>query len=132
MHALGRIFEFELRCERVKMFLQIFFQQAHNDHQRTAETLLHHGADVTLTDDRGLTPVDLAKTRKMKNTLREAWTEATQKNAQTELAPIRKTVGQGPRLAGRDESPKGRKPKGEVIFEVHIFSSFRNFSKDVL
>ena len=92
--------------------------QAHNDHQRTAVTLLQRGADVTLTDDRGLTPVDLAKTRKMKTTLKEAWAEATQNNAPPELAPVRATASResGSRSSLREESPARR--KGEVIFDV--------------
>lgn len=101
------------------MFITIFpFQQAHNDHQRTAVTLLQHGADVTLTDDRGLTPVDLAKTRKMKTTLKEAWAEATQNNSPLELAPVRTTQSResGSRLSLREESPTRK--KGEVIFDV--------------
>ncbi|KAK7480430.1 hypothetical protein BaRGS_00028349 [Batillaria attramentaria] len=88
---------------------------AHNDHQTTAVTLLQNGADVTLTDDRGLTPVDLAKTRKMKTTLKEAWTEATQKKQTTELAPVRNPSRDGSRLSKRDASPE--KKKGEVIFD---------------
>jgi hypothetical protein len=107
--------------------------QAHNDHQSTAVTLLEHGADVTLTDDRGRTPVDLAKTRKMKTTLKEAWTEATQGASQPELGPVRTVAsresGQGSRVSLRDDSPGGRKRGGEVIFDVsvHYDSDFSIF-----
>ena len=73
---------------------------------------------MTLTDDRGLTPVDLAKTRKMKTTLKEAWAEATQNNSPLELAPVRTTQSResGSRLSLREESPTRK--KGEVIFDV--------------
>lgn len=90
--------------------------QAHNDHQLTAVTLLQHGADITLTDDRGMTAVDLAKTRKMKTTLREAWAEATQKCKPAELGPVRLTSREESKLYMHDESHKPR--KGEVVFEV--------------
>lgn len=38
--------------------------------------MLKYGADVTITDDHGKTPVDVAQTRKMKHTLKDAWTAA--------------------------------------------------------
>ena len=74
---------------------------------------------MTLTDDRGLTPVDLAKTRKLKAILKEAWTEATQSSSQPELAPVKTNPGRegGSRLSLREESP-ARRRGGEVIFDV--------------
>ena len=36
-----------------------------------ASTLLDNGADVTLVDDSGLTAVDVAKTKKVRNTLKQ-------------------------------------------------------------
>lgn len=35
-----------------------------------ANTLLNHGADITIVDDSGNTAVDLAKTKRMKSVLR--------------------------------------------------------------
>ncbi|PVD33929.1 hypothetical protein C0Q70_05191 [Pomacea canaliculata] len=83
--------------------------------QLTAVTLLQHGADITLTDDRGMTAVDLAKTRKMKTTLREAWAEATQKCKPAELGPVRVTSREESKLYMHEENHKAR--KGEVVFE---------------
>nr|KAG5694619.1 hypothetical protein BaRGS_014714 [Batillaria attramentaria] len=81
--------------------------------EKLVETFIGGGSEP---DDRGLTPVDLAKTRKMKTTLKEAWTEATQKKQTTELAPVRNPSRDGSRLSKRDASPE--KKKGEVIFDI--------------
>ncbi|XP_072182009.1 uncharacterized protein [Diadema setosum] len=56
---------------------------------QVANTLLHHGADVTLVDDRGKTAVDVAKTKRMKSVLKEAWTEATHNKQEAELSPVK-------------------------------------------
>ena len=45
--------------------------QAINGHDVVASTLLDSGADVTLVDDSGLTAVDVAKTKKVRNTLKQ-------------------------------------------------------------
>ena len=47
-----------------------------NGHDHVACTLLNSGADVTLVDDSGLTAVDVAKTKKVKNTLKEVRTKS--------------------------------------------------------
>ncbi|KAJ7322785.1 hypothetical protein OS493_032970 [Desmophyllum pertusum] len=47
---------------------------------RTSDTLLHHGADVTITDDNGLSPVDVAKGRRVQVVLKDAWAEQTKDN----------------------------------------------------
>ncbi|KAK6190356.1 hypothetical protein SNE40_002244 [Patella caerulea] len=80
------------------------------DHQRAAVVLLENGADVTLVDDQGNSAVDLAKSKKMRTTLKEAWSEATQKKSSPNLAPVK---------APSREEKKGpiQKKKGEVIFD---------------
>ena len=50
---------------------QIGVLQAINGHDVVASTLLDSGADVTLVDDSGLTAVDVAKTKKVRNTLKQ-------------------------------------------------------------
>ncbi len=80
--------------------------------------LLEHGANVTLTDDRGLNPVDLAKTRKMRKKLQEAWTEATTAKTSLNLGPIRSFSKEDLRASVEDLTKK--KKKGEVIFEVGL------------
>ena len=44
--------------------------QAYSGQYEVATTLLGHGADVTLVDDSGNTAVDVAKTKKLKSTLK--------------------------------------------------------------
>ncbi|XP_021359609.1 uncharacterized protein LOC110454439 [Mizuhopecten yessoensis] len=97
---------------------------AYNDNEQTACCLLKHGADVTLTDDRGLTPVDLARGRKMKTTLKEAWAEATQGRAPTNLAPVKAHSRQETR-ASLEDLNKGKKG-GEVIFDNMPTNPFAN------
>ena len=58
------------------------FSQAINGHDQVASTLLEYGANVTLVDDSGLSPVEVAKTKTVKSTLKQAWTEATQHKLQ--------------------------------------------------
>ena len=77
--------------------------------------LLDYGANVTLTDDRGLTPLDFAKSRKMKNKLREAWTEVINRKSVTSLGPVRAPSKEDLRASLEDLS---KKKKGEVIFDV--------------
>ncbi|PFX25973.1 Mitogen-activated protein kinase kinase kinase 19 [Stylophora pistillata] len=43
-----------------------------------SDTLLHHGADVTITDDNGLSAVDVAKGKRVQQALKEAWVGQTQ------------------------------------------------------
>ena len=78
-----------------------------------ARVLLSHDADVTLTDDGGLTPVDMAKTKKVKVTLREAWTEATQ--------GVSTAATSGGTRTSVSADVKKPKKKGEVIFDVSGF-----------
>ncbi|XP_041365735.1 uncharacterized protein LOC121380819 [Gigantopelta aegis] len=87
---------------------------AYNDHHQTAKSLLQHGADVTLTDDSGLRAVDLAKSRKMKTTLKEAWTEANDKKQPTNLSPVRAPSREQSRMSAEGIN---KKRKGEVIFD---------------
>ena len=79
--------------------------------------LLEYGANVTLTDDRGLTPLDFAKSRKMKNKLREAWTDVINRKSTTSLGPIRAPSKEDLRASLEDLT---KKRKGEVIFDVSI------------
>lgn len=50
---------------------------ASHGYEKTSDTLLHHGADVTLTDDHGLSPVDVAKGRRVQVVLKDAWADQT-------------------------------------------------------
>ncbi|XP_052242175.1 uncharacterized protein LOC127852295 isoform X2 [Dreissena polymorpha] len=88
---------------------------SYNNHEKATSVLLEHGANVTLTDDRGLNPVDLAKTRKMRKKLQEAWTEATTAKTSLNLGPIRSFSKEDLRASVEDLTKK--KKKGEVIFE---------------
>ncbi|XP_022336709.2 uncharacterized protein LOC111132656 isoform X3 [Crassostrea virginica] len=98
---------------------------AYNDHERAACSLLKHGADVTLTDDRGLTALDLARGRKIKAVLKEAWTEATQCRPSTSLAPLKTPGREDSRLSTEDVRRKKR-GGGEVIFDSMPSNVFAN------
>ncbi|CAC5404426.1 unnamed protein product [Mytilus coruscus] len=96
---------------------------AYNDHEKAASCLLSYGAQVMLTDDRGLTSLDLARGKKMKATLKEAWIEATRGKPVVDLAPIR--------APSREEVKASiekfdSKRKGEVIFDAHPSNPFAN------
>ena len=87
-----------------------FFFQAIIGHDLVACALLQRGADVTLYDDSGLTPVDVAKTKKVKATLKHAWAEATQSREPRNLAPVREGSARSLNSCARR--------KGEVVFDV--------------
>ena len=89
-------------------------RQAINGHDGVAVTLLKHGADVTIVDENGLTPVEVAKTKKIKSTLKQAWAEATEYKPNP-----RSEVKSAPRSEVKPVAPPRRKKaKGEVIFDV--------------
>lgn len=91
---------------------------------KAACCLLKHGADVTMTDDMGKTPLDLAKGKKMKSTLKEAWTEATLQRRSTNLRPIKKSGSKEDVRMSMEGLPKRKKSTGgEVVFDVS-FSFF--------
>ena len=97
--------------------------QAINGHDGVATTLLQHGADVTLVDDSGHTPLDVAKTKKVKSTLKQAWTDATQKKIERNLGPVRPPSRDSLRQSGEfNKSPQAKRKSrgGEVIFDVSI------------
>ena len=87
-------------------------------------TLLSYGADVKITDDRGLTPLDVAKTRRMKNMLKEAWAERDKEdegNGAEEEKPSVNQKKNGPSSQQEDNGKKKNasvKKKPEVIFDV--------------
>jgi len=64
------------------------FPQAQQGHDVICNTLLEQGADVTLVDDTGLTPLDAAKNKKVKATLKAAWTDSMQRKISSQLAPV--------------------------------------------
>ena len=101
-------------ANELKNWIWHYFFQAINGHDQVAVALLKHGADVTIVDDSGLTPVDVAKTKKVKVTLKQAWTEATQCQARRNLGPVRDSA-----LRRSSESPLPVK-KGQVMFDVSI------------
>ncbi|KAL4224924.1 hypothetical protein ACF0H5_015620 [Mactra antiquata] len=87
---------------------------SYNNHEKATSVLLEHGANVTLTDDRGLTPLDFAKTRKMKKRLQEAWAEVVNTKPAPNLGPIRAHSKEDLRTSVEDLT---KRKKGEVIFE---------------
>ena len=104
-------------------FLFILFFQSYNNHHKTAVTLLDHGADVLSTDDRGMTPLDLAKSRKMKMTLKEAWTEAS-KTLETGSEVSVGSIPKEKESQSRKNSASSKKKQPEVIFDVCTFYIF--------
>ncbi|XP_052066561.1 uncharacterized protein LOC127706153 isoform X3 [Mytilus californianus] len=96
---------------------------AYNDHEKAASCLLSYGAQVMLTDDRGLTSLDLARGKKMKATLKEAWMEATRGKPVVDLAPIRAPSREEVRASVEKFDSKR---KGEVIFDGHPSNPFAN------
>jgi hypothetical protein len=70
-----------------------------------------------MTDDRGLTSLDLARGKKMKATLKEAWIEATKGKPALDLAPIRAPSREEVRASVEEFNSK---KKGEVIFDVRL------------
>ncbi|XP_041466973.1 uncharacterized protein LOC121417356 isoform X2 [Lytechinus variegatus] len=56
---------------------------------QVANTLLNHGADITIVDDSGNTAVDVAKTKRMKSVLRDAWMEVTDNKQAEVLSPVK-------------------------------------------
>ena len=72
---------------------------------------------MTLVDDSGLTAVDVAKTKKVKATLKQAWTEATQAREVTNLGPVREGSS---KAAGKASPKKSARGCGEVIFDVSV------------
>ncbi|XP_071851375.1 uncharacterized protein [Apostichopus japonicus] len=77
-----------------------------------AHTLLDRGADVTLVDDRGNTPMDLANNRKMRATLKEAWTDATQtrRGSTPVLSPVKPPSRRDHRRHSSSEDTSPRDP----------------------
>ncbi|ESO90584.1 hypothetical protein LOTGIDRAFT_176806, partial [Lottia gigantea] len=102
------------------IYTNLLIYLSQQDHQRAAIVLLQNGADVTIIDDQGKSPVDLAKSKKMKSTLKEAWTEATQKKITPILAPVR--------VPTREDckSQKSKRRKGEVIFDGLVTTPVQN------
>ncbi|XP_019631077.1 PREDICTED: uncharacterized protein LOC109474996 [Branchiostoma belcheri] len=62
---------------------------ASHGHEQCSAVLLEHGADITSVDDAGMTPAEVAKGKRLKSALREAWTEATHSDTSRELSPVR-------------------------------------------
>ncbi|XP_066280463.1 uncharacterized protein [Branchiostoma lanceolatum] len=62
---------------------------ASHGHEQCSAVLLEHGADITSVDDSGMTPAEVARGKRLKSALREAWTEATHSNTSRELTPVR-------------------------------------------
>ncbi|WAR01997.1 M3K19-like protein [Mya arenaria] len=85
-----------------------------------------HGANVMLTDDRGLNPLDFAKTRKMKKKLKDAWAEASTNKSTTSLGPIRAQSREDLRSSVEDLT---KRKKGEVIFEGLPSNPFSDSNK---
>ena len=78
---------------------------------------------MTSVDDSGLTPVDVAKTKKVKATLKQAWSEATQGRAKDNLGPVRCPSSTSRRSFDGSipaSAPKSPKKGGQVIFDVSI------------
>lgn len=74
---------------------------------------------MTITDDRGFTAIDVAKSKRMKVRLREAWSEATKSRQQINLAPLRAPSRDDmSRLSMDNGKTEPKMKKGEVIFDV--------------
>lgn len=63
---------------------------ASHGYEKASGTLLDHGADVTITDDYGLSAVDVAMGRRVQVVLRDAWSEQTKNNKSKRIfsAPV--------------------------------------------
>lgn len=92
------------------LLLYFYFPQSYNNHQQTVSALLDYGADIAITDDQGLTPIEVARTKKMKNLLKEAWTESNRTN-NNEI-----THGSSEEVKKKGGNTTKKKP--EVIFDV--------------
>ncbi|XP_052799518.1 uncharacterized protein LOC128231131 isoform X2 [Mya arenaria] len=99
---------------------------SYNNHEKATDVLLEHGANVMLTDDRGLNPLDFAKTRKMKKKLKDAWAEASTNKSTTSLGPIRAQSREDLRSSVEDLT---KRKKGEVIFEGLPSNPFSDSNK---
>ncbi|XP_074660471.1 uncharacterized protein LOC141912936 [Tubulanus polymorphus] len=85
---------------------------AYKGHDRVASVLLSNGADVTVVNDSGLTAVDVAKSKKIKTTLREAWVDATQNKVEKALLnPVRPPTREGSKLSIDDIRLEGSTPR---------------------
>jgi len=98
--------------------------QAINGHDGVAVALLKHGADVTMIDENGLTPVEVAKTKKIKSTLKQAWAEATEYKPPAKTAQDSGANSKPPTEARPVAPPRRKKAKGEVIFDVSVHFGF--------
>jgi len=98
--------------------------QAINGNAQVVSKLLSCGADVRLVDDGGLTCVEVAKTKRVKAVLREAWSEATMQGKPSNLSPVKTPSADGLKRSTQSSTVKtisqnhGKKTGGEVIFDV--------------
>ena len=140
------------------MYNSVVCVQALNGHDSLVSCLLRHGADVTLVDDAGLTPADVAKTKRVRTTLRQAWVAATQPRVEptaaaatdtttatasdtttsttttitttTTMATATTTATAMTTAKPAEVSPPVKRKKGEVIFDVSSFIYFAVFIFD--
>lgn len=89
-----------------------------------AVALLKGGADVTMVDENGLTPVEVAKTKKIKSTLKQAWAEATEYRPPTKVTEDSRANTKTATEARPVAPPRRKKAKGEVIFDVSVHFQF--------
>lgn len=65
-------------------FLKISVQ-ARYGHDQATLALVQHGADIFVADEDGLTPLDVAKNKAVKLTLRQAWMSSSRRPVDLEV-----------------------------------------------
>ncbi|XP_035693013.1 ankyrin repeat domain-containing protein 12-like isoform X1 [Branchiostoma floridae] len=91
---------------------------ASHGHEECSAVLLEHGADITSVDDAGMTPAEVAKGKRLKSALREAWTEATHSDRSRELTPVRppsRNPAEQKEEQTLDDSIQGRSSSSPVL-----------------
>ena len=102
------------------MFIYIVVEcccQARNGHEQTTSVLIERGADTSVVDDDGHTPVDVAKTKRIKTKLKQAWMEATQKKEE-EAAALGLEDLPGSKDAGASDVEVGHKKIDANVLDV--------------
>jgi len=75
--------------------------QAQEGHEHSTSFLLRRNADITVVDELGRTPVDLAQNRWIQTALRQAWNDATRQKADAGYV-----AASNPAVTGNKPSPE--------------------------
>lgn len=73
--------------------------KAREGHEHSTSVLLRRNADVTVVDDSGRTPVDLAQNKWIQTVLRQAWNDATCRKLDTEIVAATNPAAAGNELS---------------------------------